>query len=243
MGMTIDQLAHRVGMSSRNIREWQRQGLLAPPARRGRVGIYSDEHAARIERVKQLHAEGFPLDLIRRMIDARTGSETDIRHLADELLTPFSTTETAAVPRHELDRRLGTAAAAKLGALGLIADDGGDTITVRDTKMLDLIERLVGVGVSLDRLVTALGEVAAHQRAIAEAILRPYAEDVWEPFVSSKFATPDFHSLADNAARARPVTIRLLTHMQQGALDHVAGAVMLREAGLTEQALDQLRGD
>ena len=64
MEITIDQLAQRVSMSSRNIREWQRQGLLPPPTRRGRVGIYSDEHVARIRRVQQLHADGFPLDLI-----------------------------------------------------------------------------------------------------------------------------------------------------------------------------------
>src|SRR3984957_3088150 len=91
MEMTIDQLAQSVSMSSRNIREWQRQGLLPPPTRRGRVGIYSDEHVARIRRVQQLHSDGFPLDLIRRMIDTGTGSESDIRLVATEVLAPFNT--------------------------------------------------------------------------------------------------------------------------------------------------------
>jgi DNA-binding transcriptional MerR regulator len=238
--MTIDQLAQRVSMSSRNIREWQRQGLLEPPARRGRVGIYSDEHVARIRRIQQLHSDGFPLDLIRRMIDTGIGNESDIRHLANEVLTPFANSDSTTVSRRDLDRRLGPDAATKLSALQLITDVNDDAVTVRDAEMLDLIEGLLGAGVSLDRLVAALAEVDAHHHAIAEAVLRPYAEDVWEPFVSSKFAAPDWASLAESAARARPVVIRLLAHMQRAALDDVAGSVVLREAGPAERVLDKL---
>ena len=90
MELTIDLLAQRVGMSARNIREWQRLGLVPPPERRGRVGIYSQEHVTRIERVRKLHAQGLPLDLIRRLSATGTGSEGDIRHLADEVLQPFA---------------------------------------------------------------------------------------------------------------------------------------------------------
>ena len=170
MEMTIDQLAQRVSMSSRNIREWQRQGLLPPPTRRGRVGIYSDEHVARIRRVQQLHSEGFPLDLIRRMIDTGTGSESDIRHLAAEVLAPFSTAGPITVSRAELDKRLGAGAAAQLAKLGLIADTDGDPVSVRDAEALDLIEGLTGTGVSLERLVATLVDVRGHQRSIADVI-------------------------------------------------------------------------
>jgi DNA-binding transcriptional MerR regulator len=90
MELTIDQLAQRVGMSTRNIREWQRLGLVSPPERRGRMGIYSQEHVTRIERVQKLHAQGLPLDLIRRLTATGKGPEGDIRHLADEVLRPFA---------------------------------------------------------------------------------------------------------------------------------------------------------
>lgn len=39
MDLTIDQLAQRVAMTARNIREWQTLGLVPPPEKRGRVGI------------------------------------------------------------------------------------------------------------------------------------------------------------------------------------------------------------
>lgn len=240
MEMTIDRLAQRVSMSSRNIREWQRQGLLPPPTRRGRIGIYSGEHVARIERVQKLHSEGFPLDLIRRMIDTGTGSETDIRHLADEVLAPFSTAGPTTIGREELDRQLGTGAVTHLAKLGLIADADCDPVPVRDAQTLKLLEGLTSVGISLKRLVATLVEVHAHQRSIADVILRAYAEDVWEPFVSSKFATPDWGSIADNAGRVRPLAIALLTHLQQTALDDAAAALVLREATQTERALDDI---
>jgi DNA-binding transcriptional MerR regulator len=240
MEMTIDRLAQHVSMSSRNIREWQRQGLLPPPTRRGRVGIYTDEHVARIKRVQRLHSEGFPLDLIRRMIDTDTGSETDIRHLAAEVLAPFSTSGPTTISRAELEDRLGTGAAAQLAKLGLIADTDADPLSVRDAETLNLIEGLIGVGLSLERLVATLVEVHAHQRSIAEMILRAYAEDVWEPFVSSKFHTPDWGSLADNAGRARPMGIALLTHLQQTALDDATASLVLREVPEAERVLDAI---
>lgn len=241
MEMTIDQLARRVSMSSRNIREWQRQGLLPPPSRRGRVGIYSDEHVARIRRVQQLHSEGFPLDLIRRMIDTGAGSESDIRHLAAEVLAPFSTAGPITISRAQLDNRLGTGAAAQLAKLGLIADADGDPVSVRDAEALDLIEGITGTGVSLERLVATLVDVRGHQRSIAEVILRAYAEDVWEPFVSSKFAAQDWGSLADNAGRGRRLVSALLTHLQHTAFDDAAASVMLSEVGEAERALERIK--
>jgi DNA-binding transcriptional MerR regulator len=238
MELTIDQLAQRVSMSSRNIREWQRQGLLPPPTRRGRVGIYSDEHVARVRRVQQLHAEGFPLDLIRRMIDTGTGSESAIRQLAAEVLAPFSTAGPTTISRATLDNRLGAGAAAHLAKLGLVADTEDDPVSVRDAEVLDLIEGLTGLGVSLERMVATLVDVRGHQRSIADVILRTYAEDVWEPFVSSSFAKPDWDSLADNAGRGRQLVIDLLNHLQQTALDDAAASVMLSEVSHAERALD-----
>ena len=83
MELTIDELAQRSGMTGRNIRQWQTYGLLPPPQRRGRVGIYTEDHLARIIRIKELRAQGFPLDLIRRLLESPgMDAEADMRHLA-----------------------------------------------------------------------------------------------------------------------------------------------------------------
>jgi DNA-binding transcriptional MerR regulator len=238
MELTIDQLAQRVDMSARNIREWQRLGLLAPPVRRGRVGIYSDEHVARIERVRKLHAEGLPLDLIRRLSASNAGSEADIQHLADEVLEPMSAPGSASLSKSELVKRLGDGAPAALAAMGLIAEDDADTVTVNDMATLDLIQEFSAVGISPQRLAKALVEVAHHQREITRLVIDVYRDDVWEPFVASGFSTRDWGSIADGVTRAKPLVIKLLAHLLDAAFDEVAGATVLREAAEAQRALD-----
>src|SRR5437879_13579655 len=68
--LTIDELARRMGMSVRNLREWRAQGLLPPPRMRGRVGYYDEAQVARLPRIRQLHREGFPPHLIRPPVEA-----------------------------------------------------------------------------------------------------------------------------------------------------------------------------
>ena len=88
--MTIDELADRVGMTVRNLREWRTLGLLPKAEMRGRVGYYDETVVERVTRVKQLHAEGFTLELIARMLDAGEAAT----RLAETLRAPVSHTGT-----------------------------------------------------------------------------------------------------------------------------------------------------
>src|ERR1700750_802635 len=75
--LTIDQLAQRTGMTVRNLRAPQSRGLLPPPDVRGRTGYYGPEHEARVELIKELQADGFNLEAIRRLIENAGGSTED----------------------------------------------------------------------------------------------------------------------------------------------------------------------
>jgi len=104
--LTIDELGRLVGMTVRNIRAHQSRGLLAPPNVRGRTGYYGPEHIARLKLIQELQADGFNLDLIRRLLDSAgssaaargvgtmprplrvvSGSPSAARRRASELLT------------------------------------------------------------------------------------------------------------------------------------------------------------
>ncbi len=63
--LTIDQLAQRTGMTVRNIRAHQSRGLLPPPEVRARTGYYGAEHVPRVELIKELQADGLPLEFIK----------------------------------------------------------------------------------------------------------------------------------------------------------------------------------
>src|SRR5256885_12104992 len=46
--LTIEELARRVGLSTRNVRAYRTAGLLPPPTLEGRTGRYGDEHLRRL---------------------------------------------------------------------------------------------------------------------------------------------------------------------------------------------------
>ena len=87
--LTIDELAERLGMTVRNLREWRTLGLLPPPEKRGRVGYYSPEVVDRVERIQKLHDEGFTLELIARMLDASGDAGDEVMQLAETLRAPY----------------------------------------------------------------------------------------------------------------------------------------------------------
>ena len=67
---TIDQLAREAGSTVRNVRAYQDRGLLPPPEKRGRTGIYTDVHLARLKIIGALLERGYTLNNIRDLLNA-----------------------------------------------------------------------------------------------------------------------------------------------------------------------------
>ncbi|HUR15251.1 MAG TPA: MerR family transcriptional regulator [Mycobacteriales bacterium] len=55
----IDDLARAAGTTVRNVRVYQDRGLLPPPRREGRTGIYTDVHLGRLRLIGQLLDRGY----------------------------------------------------------------------------------------------------------------------------------------------------------------------------------------
>jgi DNA-binding transcriptional MerR regulator len=55
----IDDLAREAGTTVRNVRVYQDRGLLPPPRREGRAGIYSEVHLGRLRLIGQLLERGY----------------------------------------------------------------------------------------------------------------------------------------------------------------------------------------
>lgn len=241
MDLTIDQLAQRVAMTARNIREWQTLGLVPPPEKRGRVGIYSDDHIAIINHVKNLKSQGFPLDVIRRVIDSGGGSEDSVRKMVTEALSPFATGEPVILPRAELVQRLGEAADTALAEAGLLTDVDTQTVSVRDAETLDAIQLLVTAGMSLTRISETLREVDRLQHQIAQLLLGAYVADVWQPFAESGYTSTDWATIADNASRAKQLTVTLASRLLARALDDTVDPILLQQADEAEAVLRSTR--
>jgi DNA-binding transcriptional MerR regulator len=64
---TIDQLSEKTGFPIRTIRYYIQEGLLEPPAGRGRGGFYYDSHLQRLLEIKALQDRGLKLAAIQEM--------------------------------------------------------------------------------------------------------------------------------------------------------------------------------
>ena len=72
MRLTVGQLADAAGMTVRNVRNHQSRGLLPPPELEARVGYYDERHLERLRLIREMQADGYNLEAIRRLL---SGSE------------------------------------------------------------------------------------------------------------------------------------------------------------------------
>lgn len=61
---TIEELAELTGFSRRTIRYYVQEGLVEPPAGRGRGGFYYDSHLKRLLQIKALQEKGMGISAI-----------------------------------------------------------------------------------------------------------------------------------------------------------------------------------
>ncbi len=65
---TMEEICEATGISRRTIRYYIQEGLLAPPAGRGRGGFYNDSHLARLNEIRSMRERGMRLAGIARVL-------------------------------------------------------------------------------------------------------------------------------------------------------------------------------
>ena len=208
--LTIDELAQSVGMTVRNLREWRTLGLLPPAEIRGRVGYYDPSVVTRIEWIKQLHEQGFTLELIRRMLEASDGFGEDVMRLASALRAPFREEDVPAVDLVELARRWGSISPAKLRKavkLGLIRKRSGGRYEFTSARVARVGEALHELGLSIDETLEATAEIRAHADSIAELFERVWMRHVWQPFLEAGKPEDALPRLQQTLAEVQPLAM------------------------------------
>lgn len=131
----IDELCRLTGFSRRTIRYYVQNGLVDPPAGRGRGGYYSDAHVGQLTRIRELQEQGYRLEAIRGMI-ARMSALPEVAAAPPASRPPetphYAWTRYAVAPGVELhistdaERRLGSAIRTAVETLrSVIEREGG----------------------------------------------------------------------------------------------------------------------
>jgi DNA-binding transcriptional MerR regulator len=187
-GLTIDELAQRVGMTVRNVRAHQSRGLLPPPDVRGRTGYYSEDHVARLELIKDMQADGFNLRAIRHALDALPeGAGPEALEFRRRVVAPWSDEEPEILSRAALAEVMGTAdddVLAEAAKLGIVRPLDEDRVEVPAPSLVRAGAEVVALGVPLEDVLKLQRELNRHVGAVAKAFVRLYVEHVWHPFVT-----------------------------------------------------------
>jgi DNA-binding transcriptional MerR regulator len=168
----IDELARLAGATVRNIRVYQDRGLLAPPRRDGRVGIYTDAHLARLRLIGQLLKRGYTFANIGELLAVweRGGDITEILDLESAVGLPWSDEIPAYVTATRLAEVFGGAVSpdevAQAVELGLIEPDGA-RYRVPSPRLLSAGAELVSAGMPLRAVLDMAGRLRAHVDAAA----------------------------------------------------------------------------
>ncbi len=65
---TINELCELTGFSRRTVRYYIQEGLLDPPAGRGRGGFYFDSHLQQLNKIRALQEKGLRLSAIQELL-------------------------------------------------------------------------------------------------------------------------------------------------------------------------------
>ncbi|MGI8730723.1 MAG: MerR family transcriptional regulator [Solirubrobacteraceae bacterium] len=207
--LTIDELARRTGMTVRNIRAHQSRGLLPAPAVRGRTGYYGPDHLARLELITELQADGFNLELIRRLLDGAGGSSREVLRFKQALGRPFGSDEQ---PRRvnllELAEEWGTTDVALLEKsvrVGLLRQREDGSFEQLSPRLAAHGRELARLGIPLERQLEVIGRVRKHADRIAETYIELFLQAVWAPFEEAGQPAERWTEVQESLERLHPL--------------------------------------
>ncbi|HEV3227949.1 MAG TPA: MerR family transcriptional regulator [Solirubrobacteraceae bacterium] len=179
--LRIDELAQRSGIASGTIRFYQREGLIHPPQRDGRVAYYEPEHLRRLERIRALQGQHLPLALIRDLLEREDRGEDISGWLALDRAV-FTSEGGETIGRGELATLgLREADVEALISAGVLWPGRGAKLEGQP-GVLVLLARLVDAGVPPATIAAGARELTERLRAVAETI----ANLGWEVFAAER---------------------------------------------------------
>lgn len=231
---SIDELARKAGTTVRNVRAYQDRGLLPPPQRRGRRGIYDDAHLSRLRIIGRLLERGYTLSNIAELIETwEQGNDIgQLLGLETAVASPWTDEMPDYLTLPELMRKFGKAfsgrALEKAVALDIIQREGL-RYRVPSPRMLHAGSELVAAGIPLEDMLDVVASMRRNVEEAAGAMVELVATHVFDKNYGDDLPpAEDMEDLSELIWRLRPL-------VEMAVLPEVARAM--------EKSADRLLGD
>lgn len=178
----IDDLARAAATTVRNVRVYQDRGLLPPPRREGRTGVYGEPHLARLRLIGQLLERGYTFAHIGEFLEAwQLGRNlSDLLGLEQALTTPWANEVDDYLTGDELVEMFGAEQitddnlAVVLEQELLVPD--GDRYRVPSPRLLYAGSELVRAGLPLSVVLELSASLARDMEASAKRLVGAVAD-------------------------------------------------------------------
>ena len=208
---TVDELAQAAQTTVRNVRAYQDRGLLSPPERRGRVGIYSGEHLARLRLIGQLLERGYSIASIRELFDAWSQGR-DLAHvlgLEQAIRGPGEPEQPGRLEFAELQAifadDLDDALIERAQAMGLL-QFAGDHLSVPSPRLFSAGVQLYRAGIPLPALLDELESIRRHVEQVSTGIVQMIAGHLVNPLLQISLPHADqLEGLSAQLLQLRPL--------------------------------------
>lgn len=211
--LTIDELAHESGVSSRNIRYYQTRGLLPPPRVKGRSGVYGQQHLDRLALLDELKAEGLNLQAISFLLGGGENVDNEeLRGLKRAILDSWGKSDPEELSLKDLRKQLKldddelaeyAERAMELGLLGPGEEEG--TVRVLLPDILTAGRELMEMGVGFDRALDVLADIREHAGAVAGSYVDMFDEAVLAPWDARGRPDDEWRDVRESVERLRPI--------------------------------------
>lgn len=212
---TVDELARAADSTVRNLRAYQDRGLLPPPEKRGRTGIYTSAHLARLRLIGQLLDRGYSLNNIAELISAweRGQDLGQLLGLESALTTPWSEELPAYFSLQELSRMFGAGLSpSEMSSLIRrcveleVLQAEGLRFRAPRPQLVHAAAQLAGIGIPLMDLLDLLRLLRGNVERAANGIVELVAQNVFAPFLEGRLPPADeVPRLADSIWRLRRI--------------------------------------
>lgn len=208
---SIDELARVAGTTVRNVRAYQDRGLLPPPERRGRAGIYRQGHLSRLHIINQLLERGFTIANIRELLEAWESGQ-DLDHVlgldsvlagtwTEEIPVYMDPDELGELFKNDIDENVLRQAM----EVGLFEVDG-DRIRIPSPRLLNAGLELYNAGIPLGALLRELEVVRTDVDRLTRSFVQLVVNHLVEPITTEDLPSPEeIARLAEIIQRLRPL--------------------------------------
>jgi DNA-binding transcriptional MerR regulator len=212
--LTIEQVSQETGMTVRNIRAHQSRGLLPPPEVRASTGYYGPEHVARLRLIREMQADGYNLNAIKRLVSGSHGAAEQVLGFKRAMTTPFETERPELLTEAELASRFGPDVSPKTlekaEKLGLLVPLGDGRYEAPMPSLLTAADELIGRGVSLSAALAVVEQLKRHCEGVSQTFVKLVLDDVWKPFEQAGYPESRWPDVVESIERLRPLASQAL---------------------------------